>query len=439
MRFAARPPSVTGVLLLTALAPALAVRPVSAARPLIQNQTASDTIRITLQEAALRSQSVSPAMITARGSVAAARGAHAGAVLPFSSNPRVEYERRRRRDPGVGDEYDYQWTLSQSLEIGGQSFLRSSQTGQRVGAAQARVENAARLATRDAEMAFLAARLAIRRARLNSADDSFAVELESASRRQFDQGMIDRLAYNASVLSAARAHSRAERSLAARDQAMLELARVLGFPPDSVPWPVELPPLPRLSAGDSIILALARARRPDLAAARLGMSAAETGVGLAQRSLLPDLLLSGFTGKEEGADILGFSAGVRVPLFHRRQRTVGLAVAERESARASLAETMRRVQAEALGAAARYRTVSRAAQGFEEIALRSAHENLELSERSLRAGEISVTDLIVLRSQAIGAELAYLDILRDAYVAWFDLTASLNTTPGQLLGLLSDG
>jgi outer membrane protein TolC len=68
--------------------------------------------------------------------------------------------------------------------------------------------------------------------------------------------------------------------------------------------------------------------------------------------------------------------------------------------------------------------------------LRAATENVTLTERALAEGEVSVTDVVVLRSAAVAAQLEYLDVLGEATAAWFELAAALNTSPAELAELL---
>ena len=50
-----------------------------------------------------------------------------------------------------------------------------------------------------------------------------------------------------------------------------------------------------------------------------------------------------------------------------------------------------------------------------------------------------MTDVLVLRGTAVAAQLEYLDVLRDAAAAWFELSAALAAEPSALSAILNPG
>jgi len=73
---------------------------------------------------------------------------------------------------------------------------------------------------------------------------------------------------------------------------------------------------------------------------------------------------------------------------------------------------------------------------FATDVLSAAAENVTLTETALREGEVSVTDVIVLRTAAVNAQLEYVDILGGVTAAWFQLAAAMNVPPETIAGLL---
>jgi outer membrane protein TolC len=280
--------------------------------------------------------------------------------------------------------------------------------------------------------------LAERRAALVDSNAVFAERLAQSARRQLDAGEVNRLEYNAAVLESARARSAAERAGGRREAAAANLARLLALGPDSVPKTAPLPPVPELRAADEArLLSVARSRRPDLAAAVFETEAAKRALSLAHRSLIPNLTFSIFSGREEATDdLFGFSVGLSIPLFRRRQADVGAARAGHSIARAEAAAIGRLLEAEVRSAAARYARAASAERRFAAEVLRAATENVTLTERALEEGEVSVTDVVVLRSAAVAAQLEHLEVLGEAYLAWFELAAAFNATPKELVGLI---
>jgi cobalt-zinc-cadmium efflux system outer membrane protein len=399
-----------------------------------------DTVRLTLEEAVTRALVVSPAVSAAEGAVHAPRGARAEAWWPFPENPTLEYGRVRRRSTS-GTVYDREWVLSQEIEIAGQWAWRGSAASALVGSAEAGVEDARRLAALEARRVYAALAVAERRAGLTDSAAAFAERLAEFARRQFDAGEVNRLEWNAAVLEAARTRSAAERARAEAAAAAADLARLLALPADSTPGTTALPAIPALRwDSDTVLLGLARARRPDLQASAVLRRSADRNLTAARLAFIPNLTISAFDGREEGTDrLLGFAVGVKIPLFHRRQAGVGAARAERAAVRAQLAATERAVQADVLAAGARFLRARTAERRFATDVLRAATENVTLTERALTEGEVSLTDVLVLRGTAVNAQLEYLDVLSDAAEAWFELAAALAADPAALAALMGTG
>ena len=399
-----------------------------------------DTVVLTIDEATARALIVSPTLAASVGAVRAPRGIRAEAWWPFPENPTLEYGRVRRQT-SAGTTYDHAWALTQEVEIAGQWVWRGRAATALVRSAEARVDDARRLVALEARRAYAVMAVAERRAALTDSAAAFAERLAGYARQQFEAGEVNRLEWNAAVLEAARLRSAAERAHAGAAAAAADLARLLALPGDSTPRTTALPAIPALRwDSDSALLALARARRPDLRASEALQRSASRGVTAARLSFVPNLMVSAFDGREAGTDrLLGLAVGVKVPLFHRQQANVGAALAERAAAQAEQAATERAVQADVLAASARFLRARAAERRFATDVLRAATENVTLTERALAEGEVSLTDVLVLRATAVNAQLEYLEVLRDASDAWFELAAALAAEPSDLAALLGTG
>jgi len=394
---------------------------------------AQDTVVLSLEAATARALAVSPAVMAADGAVRAARGLRAEAWWPFPDNPALEYGRVRRTSVG-GTTYDREWAITQDIELAGQWAWRGSGATALVRSVEARATDARRSAALEARRSYVALAIAQLRAALTDSAAAFGETLAEFARRQFDAGEINRLEWNAAVLEGARARSAAERDRADAEAAAANLARLLGLPRDTVPRAGAIPPIPPLAwDSDSVLLTIARARRPDLRAAAEQRRGADRFLTAARLSLLPTLTISALGGREEGTDrLLGIAVGLRVPLFHRQQAAVGAAAADREAARAEQLAVARSVQAEVLAAGARFRRARAAERRFARDVLRAATENVTLTERALAEGEVSLAEVLILRSTAVTAQLEYLDVLRAVADAWFELAAALAAEPADL-------
>ena len=397
-----------------------------------------DTLALTLDQATARAVAASPLIRAAEGAVLAPKGLRTESSWPFPGNPTLALDRTRRQAP-PGTTRDRGWSLSQEIDLAGQWFVRRRYASALIEAAQARVEDTRRLVALEARRAYLDLVIAQRRAALTDSAAFFAEHFFENARRQLDAGEINRLERNAAALEAARARSAAERARGEAAAATAALSRLLALPMDSVPVPISLPGIPVLSwQSDSGLVALARVRRPDLRAGTMFRLGAERAVTAAKLGRAPSVVASTFGGREAGTDRLqGVQLGVAIPLFHRAQASVGLAEAERAAAAADFVAAERAVVADVLAASARFRRAAASERRFATEVLRAATENVTLTERALTEGEVSVTDVLVLRGTAVAAQLEYLDVLRDAATAWFELSAALAVEPSALSALLN--
>jgi len=394
------------------------------------------TFTLELEEAVARAVTVSPTVRIAEGGVQSARGFRAESRWPFPGNPTVEFERARRRGLG-GEAYDYGWRFGQQLEIAGQSFLRTGAGNRRVAAAEQWVVDAERVSALGARLSYLTLHLAERRASLSTENADLAEELAVVAQRQLDAGEINVLEFNTAALEAARARSQAARFEAEREASAAELARLLALPRDSVAATTELPQLPEPPTSLSVGAVVGLDRRPDLRAATLEAEAADRMVTASQRRILPNLELSLFTGQEAGTDdLLGFSVGFSVPLFHRGQADAGAARADRAAATAVADGTARLIQAEVVAGSRRYVGAYEAERRFATDLLLAGAENAELAAVAFEEGELSIADVVVFRTTALATRLEHLEVLADAYAAWFSLAAALNAQPTELFEVL---
>jgi len=401
---------------------------------------AQDTVTLTLDQAAARAVAVSPRVLAAEGAVRAPQGLRAQSRWPFADNPTLSFGRTRRTTP-PGTTQDRAWEVSQALDLSGQWVWRGRAANALVESARAQIEDERRLVSRDARRAYLEVAIAERRAALTDSAASFAERLSDFARRLLDAGEINRLERNAAALDAARARSTAERASADVAAARAELGRLLGLPSGTTLRATALPSIPAFSwSSDAALIALARSRRPDLHAAVARELGTRRAVRAAKLARFPSVVASAFGGREASTDRLqGVQLGLAIPLFQREQARIGLADAERALASAELIGAERTVAAEVLAASERFRRAATSERRFVTEVLRAATENVTLTERALTEGEVSVTDVLVLRGTAVAAQLEYLEVLRDAASAWFDLSAALAVEPAALITLLNPG
>jgi len=285
-----------------------------------------ETVVLTLEAAAARALRVSPSVAAARGATQAPLGLRAESRTPFPDNPTLEYGRVRRRS-GPGTVYDRQWSVYQTIEIGGQWMARGAGASALVRSSEARVDDVRRIVALEARRSFATLAIAERRAALLDSSALFAERLSGFATKQFEAGEVKRLQRNVVVLEAARARSAADRARAQVSQAAADLARLLALPRDSTVRASSLPEIPGLGRmSDSALLVRALDRRPDLRAATDASEGAERFVTAARLAFVPNLSLSAFNGREAGTDnLLGLAVGFSLPLVHRQRASIGAA------------------------------------------------------------------------------------------------------------------
>ncbi|NNF25979.1 MAG: TolC family protein [Gemmatimonadetes bacterium] len=401
-------------------------------------QQGSEPIQITLDDAVVRAVAASPGVSLAEGAIFAAEGRRSQTTWPFVSNPTVEFERTRRRVLS-GEVYDVGWRFSQMLEVSGASLRGRGAADARIQASRAYVVDATRKVTLETQLSYTRLHLAERRAELATSHAELAVELAELAQLQLDAGEVNVLSFNTAALEAARARSLADRSNAERFAAQAEMARLLAEEGGASIMTAALPELPVTLPETEAIVDSAMRRRPDLEAVTLEREAAAGQLSASRRSRVPGLELAVFSGEEEGTDeLLGLSLGVAIPLFQRSQADVGAARAEQAAAQARSDAMLRAIRSEVEGWAERYRGAQRAERRFADELLLASRENVDLAARAFEEGELSVADVVVFQSTALAAQLEYLDVLADAYGAWFELAAAVHVRPEHLATLAGD-
>ena len=394
-------------------------------------------VPVSLPEAIRRALAASPQVEAARGEVHRARGIRGENRWPLLGDPRLGLDRTRRVN-GSRTTYDRGWAVEQDVDIAGQWLFRRGGGNALTRAAEAGVSDAERRVALETRRRFIALVVAQRRASLADSAAAFADRLAVFARRQFDAGEMNRLEANTASLERGRARSESSRRQSDRLLAAHALAVWLGFRGDTLPDPGTPGPTPAISpspAADPVNVA--RERRPDFRAAEQAFRSAELFRRAAQLTWIPTLSIS-ITGGEEGASdrLRGVGLGLRVPLFARGQAMRGAAAADYASAHAGLVQTERDLVSEVRSALAAYLLAHEAERRFQADVLTAAEENVVLTERALAEGEMSLTEVLLLRRTALDAQLEYLEVFANSYNAWFDLAAALGVEPEAVPAIL---
>ena len=394
-----------------------------------QGPAAEDTLDLSLAEAQRLALRQNPAFLADQQESAIARGQLRQARV-YNFNPELALDAPGAASAGAVGEYEL--SLSQEVEWAGQWGLRSGAARLGLERAEFGVRNAARSMLGDVSRAYVEALVADRRFAVLAAALELNQRLLTATRIQLREGELSVLEANLAEIEYGRARARV---LAARRDATsteLELKRLAGL---SAEQPVRLTddlpgtPDPATLATDSL-LAVALARRPDLAATTAALSQFEALHRLAGREAIPNLRLGVLANRDGPGDQsrLGIGIGFSLPLWNRNQGLRAERAAQMEQAALQRQATELRIRTQVINAYRSYLAASEEAQVYQTSVLQPARENQGLLETAYRAGKVNLSTLLLLRNQLLDAELGYWDAWlahRTALIALNAATATL--------------
>lgn len=371
----------------------------------------ADTVRLTLDDARTRALRANPELVAARFDTAIARGELGQAALPLRFNPVADVLGARG---GNGVEAG----VTQELEVFGQRSVRVGARRAGLERATAGVANATRLTVGVVDRTFY--RLVATSRRLALAEEILALNqrLADVAQRQLAAGEISRLDFNLAVVELGRSRSRMLTARRERVQTALELERLVGLPRGTPLAPVFDPSvhterdLQPLADSASVIdveqlTQHALGRRPDVIERSAATREAAAEAALARREALPNLLLRGASEPGGGGRVLRPGVGLTLPVFNLNRGTVAARRATTRQAELESAAVATRVRTDIAAAASAYQSAAEEVDVLEATVLGPARQNRQLVETAYREGEVGVAVLLLIRNQAIDAELEY--------------------------------
>lgn len=373
---------------------------------------------ITLQQAQARAAEANPTFRSAQTGIIAADGEVREAASLFFNNPELAGERASRSVPEseatAGQFRESLIGLSQRFEIAGQQGHRRSGARHSYDAAIAERENALLKLRAEVELAFV--QVLILQRRIQSEDVSLALALDAAAAvgKRVAAGEDSRLDGNLSAVEAERARSQVAAVRERLIDARARLALLIQAPPNEVLEAVG--EIPETFGPLTLEELLDRAsRRPELRALAEREGASRSRLALERAAVTPDITV-GLSSAREGPPelrerVTTLSVSVPLPFFNRNQGAIGRAQAEVDRAQIERQAAIR----DGEGAVRRYwqqigSLVARLRRLSTEV-LPKLDENLTLSTKAYRAGEIGILQLIVVNRQALDARREYLDAL----------------------------
>ena len=403
-----------------------------------------DSIRLSLMDARSLALRHNPELAAARLDTAIARGELRQAGLLLRANPEAGV-----LGAGAGEEVEFE--VSQELEVFGQQGARRAAARSGLERARSAERNANRTTLGELDRAFYRLVAALRRRDLAQDVLGLNRRLAEVAGRQRQEGEIGRLDFNLATVELGRSRAR---SLAARQellQAGVEVGRLVGLPSSAVVIPivdstVEWPPADsgavvtavgeepvegsRVTLDADSLTAIALSQRPDLAEREAAARQASSLATLAGREALPNLMVRGNSEREgDGERAFRPGLGLTLPLFNRNRGEIAARRAAAQQADLERTALAARIRAEVTGAIASYEAAAMETAVLATTVLQPARQNRQLVEIAFKEGEVGIAELLLIRNQAIEAELDYWS----AWLAAREALATLGEVTGRNL------
>lgn len=370
---------------------------------------------LTLAEARDLALERSPALRAARAEVAREEGRLVTArTWPYNPEATVE---SAARSGALESSTDLGFELSQEVEIGGQMGARIRVARSGLEAARQRLVRERLVVLASVEQAFGAVLAARARTELADADLALTRRLFEFEERRLEAGAGTQLEVNVARSAVGRAMRNVEEAWAELVATRASLATVAGIPAGQLPV-VEgelaaATTLPRLP----LLVERLLETRADLAALRSEVVQRENTVTLARRDVVPNLGLGAFSRSEEGDDIVGGAVSIAIPVFNRNQGEIAVARAEVELAESALARAELEAIEELTSAHAHLAAALSSVRALEQHVVQPLDETLMLLERSLEAGKIDATRVLLLRRELIDGQREAIEALEELWKA----------------------
>ncbi len=400
----------------------------SASSPVEEHRAERTKQTLTLRQACALADERGPALLTRRARVAEAQGGRAEAEIIPRSNPTLLVGLGPRVTdvaPRVTPAAAVQFM--QTFDLGGGVGARGALVDAAVRQATAEADEAALELTREVGRAFVEARWADERLATERAVLELTDETLLTTERRSSGGDVSKLAVNVARTARARVASRVHALEAERAAAYGALRVALGVD-DSVD--LELTgSLPELGEFGLAELLASSKRRPELARLAAEADAAEAAYELGEVESAPQLGLGVQYDHEADLDIVLGVVQVTLPIFERGQ-------GRRASARASGArveiEREQLLRQLPIRVRAAYDVATKRAEALRALETQGVapfEENVSLARRAYEAGEMTLTDLLALRTEILLSRVELLERRRDAALAVVELLVAAGMKP----------
>ncbi len=397
-----RPPALAGA---ADLRPAgtTADRP---SRPAANGTTKRVTLRATLDIARKNNRTLR----VARARIGEARGDLTQASILLVSNPALGL--------GIGPRFatasderatvDFDVSLEQSLELGGQRRHRRTRARANLHAARASTADVRRVVNLAVTLLYYRTLAARERVRLTRENVALAQALLDTARQRVTLGAGSQLDLNTSRLRLAEARRKALGAAAALQALRLRLAKVCGLVAGTGLRLQGALPGPRPLPDRAALVRRAIRRRPDFLALRHRIEAVGAGVRLARAGAWPDLTLGVRYAREENRNAVLLSLKIRLPFFDRNQETSEHARARLGGLRAQRSGVRLSIITEVRLAWVGHQRAAQALRLYSGAVLAAQRQSARLLRRSFRKGQVSLAQVLVVQRELVTGRAGHL-------------------------------
>jgi cobalt-zinc-cadmium efflux system outer membrane protein len=400
---------------------------------------------LTFEDAVRIARERNPDMAIAEAALAAARSqARAASQLPKPSASFLAGWSSQCADPGCNHPVF-------TAGLGDQGAVAALVTGQRglaldagaqaVRGAEASRQDARRTLEFEVKRQFVATSVAWQAVVFAQKEVARAREAVELGRRRRDAGEIPAGDLSRLEVLLLQVEQGLERGMLVHEQARLALAQLLGMRDGAPAFTVVVgptgsadPPARLASATLPDLLALARERRPDLAAARAAAEAARTGAELARRRVIPAFQLQA-QYQQQGAPggwftppTTSFGISLPLPVLYQQQGEIGVADAGVTAAEATIAKVEGQIAVDVATSYAAFQATRRSARRAEEQLLALTREVRDTVGLAYAQGTASLLDYLDTQRTRLANEVEYLGILQAFWTSVFEVERAVGTS-----------
>jgi len=395
---------------------------------------------ITLEQAMAEALARNPALAVERNEIDIAAGnLRQARVFPF--NPELEVEGSIGKGTSRGDEPQIRRGtdgrgigISQTLPIRGQWALRIRSAEASLDRAGRLVGDAERQVIGDVVRTFGDLLVGQERVALAGELVALATEVHETARKLFEAGAVPQLDVFRAEVELNKARNRLVTEQRNLKTVQRELALLVGRAADQTVRGEGLLTLPVPPGDLTALQQTALQRRPDLAAGRAALRAAEAEQALVRAErFFPELKIGAKYEEAREFDAMNrrglLTLSVPLPLLNRRQGDLQRATAELKKQGASVELIRRRIEKEVATAYQQVQASRGVTEAYAGRILPDQDRNFRLLREGYTLGQFSLTDVLVGQREFIEAREPYLDAAASLNASIAELYRAVNSRP----------